>query len=325
MLNGVRPDVLVPDNALAFVKSKRFISFCSRLGVELEPPPAYSPEGNSAIESKWRVWANEAKTANNRNWDLTVFSHCFSQNNKKSKRYAMATAVEIETGKGVADVRALRERVRASRRLIDAKEKVNAPRFNVGDAVDLWVPKRSKMEVGWRSAKVVEVRHPTYQVEDDNGRSYEVSVRRLKKKPDDPFVKLSIGDDSVSGDSSQESVAEEDEEEERSSQVAIEDLEVGDFILYSEGGSIFGGRLTNVYNEAVEFHEAVFKRKAKRIKAVATWVDGDGTVVTTNYKPKNGDRILYKIDRSAVVKKIVLDQGSLLPIGADDNLRLVIT
>ena len=44
LLSGVGPDVLVPDNALAFIKSKVFGDFCKRLDIELEPPPRPTPQ-----------------------------------------------------------------------------------------------------------------------------------------------------------------------------------------------------------------------------------------------------------------------------------------
>ena len=95
--------------------------------------------------------------------------------------------------------------------------------------------------------------------------------------------------------------------------------------MYRDGASVYGGVVSKLYNDAIEFHEVVFQRKGKRVKAVKTWLDGDGVIVVSNYRPKSADPIIYKIDNIAVITKVTLDPSSLLPDSYRDKYPIVIS
>ena len=228
--------------------------------------------------------------------------------------------------------------MRAARRSMDRKKIPNAPVFVENEKVDLWKPTRQKFALSWCAATVCKVAHPTYFVTDIQGNEFKVSVRRLRKVPKDPFGEEDEEDVAVAGDRNDHNSAEEcssdsdsksdgsldlvDELPEDQDQELIDSVRENDFVLYKDGGVVFGGKVVKIYTEAVEFHESVFVKKKKRIKAVSTWIDRDGVVIQTNYRPRNADPIIYKIDKSAIVAKCDLDQGSLLPVGADDSFAL---
>jgi len=333
-LGGSGPDVLTPDNALAFVKSSAFLTFCKHRTIEVEPPPAYSPEGNSAIESVWRGWADEAKTSGNRDWDLTVLEYCYAQNNKKMRAYGGVSAAMLDTGKDVDDVDGLRQKVRSVRRAFDAKvkERADAPVFRIGDEVDLWKPPRSKADVCFFGATVVSVSHPTYVVKDEEGREHRVNVRRLRAIPEDPFEKKSgdaadAANDESSDDDDADGDADAKELHEPPDEKLLQSLAIGDFILYRDGVEVYGGILTGIFSDAgiIEFQECIFVKKGQRVKAERTWLDNEGIVVQSNYRPKGGDPILYKTDLFSVVDKVMLDTGSLLPAAICDAHPIVIS
>lgn len=333
MLNGCGPDELIADNALAFTKSHDYLAFCARRGIETGYAPEYSPQGNSAIEAKWKHWAEEAKTTGSRDWDLTVYDHCWEQNNKGVPAYAGASAVSLETGKGVSDVHALRAEVRRVRRAADALVRPNAPTFDVGERVDLWKPPPTKMAVPFCDGFVIRTKHPTYWVKDAEGRECRASVRRLRKIPPDPF---STEEKKVEGHQDDadlsDDVAElkQDSDDEADDDLSFPDpgmlasLKAGDFILYRDGGMVYGGYLMRLLSDTVEFHEAVFKKKGRRIKAEKTWISRDGVIAQSNYRPKDSEPVVYKVDPVTILRSVVLETGSLLPVN-DELPNVVVT
>ena len=248
-------------------------------------------------------------------------------NNKRMRRYANATAVELDTGKGVENVDALREKVRAARRLTDAKtkEKADAPLFAVGERVDLWKPPMSKHDIAFYGAIVTKAQHPTYWVTDEQKREIEVSVRRLRKIPPDPFAEeeKKDGDASADADADADSKADpdtsdvddkySDDDFDAPDAVMLESLVPEDTILYRDAGKVYAGVVSRVFNDAVEFQELVCIKKGKRLKLVRTWIDNDGVIVQSNYRPSQAESITYKIDKYAVLEKIETENGSLIP------------
>ena len=310
------------------MKSAAFLGFCKNRGIELDPPPAYSPEGNSAIESVWRGWAEEAKTTGSREWDLTILDFCYVQNNKLMRRYGNVSASMIDTGKGVDNVEELRRMVRETRRSLDAKVIPNAPVFVVGEEVDLWKPSTRKTDVCFFGATVVRAEHPTYYVRDEQQREIKVSVRRLRKIPHDPFAEEEEKKDGGSGsDSDDEDSVEDAKYQDPPNEKLLSSIAIGDFVPYRDGHDVYGGLVTNLYAEAeiVEFQEMVFVKKGHRVKAERTWIDADGVVVQSNYRPQRADPILYKTDMYALVDKVTLDTGSLLPAAVCDANPIVIS
>ena len=189
---------------------------------------------------------------------------------------------------------------------------------------------------------MVSVRHPTYDVVDDRDRKFTVSVRRLRKIPGDPFASVEgeeeeVGQhpENVDALEMDEKYNDDDDDSEIESEPEhndwapdkklLESLEEGDFVLYRDGASVYGGIVVKLYNDAIEFHEVVFQKKGKRVKAVKTWLDSDGVIVVSNYRPKSSDPIIYKIDNIAVITKVTLDPSSLLPDSCLDKYPVVIS
>ena len=229
---------------------------------------------------------------------------------------------------------ALRALVRAARRDADAKVRPDAERFVVGERVDFWRPPPTKMAVAFGDAVVARVKHPTYWVTDSNGKEHRSSVRRLRKIPLDPFAPVADDEKKVGGrpppesdESDDDSDNEQDDDHDDLSfpdPAMLASLKPGDFFLYRDGGRVYGGYLMRLLNDAAEFQEAVFKKKGTRIKAEKTWISRDGVVYASNYKPKASEPVVYKVDPVTIMRRIVLDTLSLLPVN-DESPDLVLT
>lgn len=331
MLSGICPDELIADNVKAFVVSKDFHSFLERKDIELIPIPSYSPESNSGIERKWKDFSQAAKTSNDRDWDLSVFEHCFSQNNKAQKAFAGYSAVQIETGIGTEDpLEVIHEKVRAFRRGVDKKndEKRDAPSFVPGEKVDLWRPVANKLQNSWVTAFVknrVNPDGPVYEVVHD-GKILLVNVRRLRKVPLDPFAYPALDLDmdlKYSPSDAEEEVLNSDLEE-------VADVVVpapGDVFIYRDGNNEYFGLLKNITHAYASLQELVLLKKKKgQFKVSKVWVDTDGVICVNNYScGQSSEPVIYKIDPSSIVEIVQLHKHSFVPASVISNHpRLVV-
>jgi hypothetical protein len=205
---------------------------------------------------------------------------------------------------------------------------VNAPEFRVGENVDLWMPNVAKHSQSFVEAKVVRAEHPTYWVGrgDDDDNLVRVSVRRLRKIPEDPFTGQFVapqhGEEPAGEQDVEESFDDSDDHQtehqsdifDPASASLLEQVrEEGTLFLYQDGGRVYAGRSISLEGETMVLQDVVLQKKgALRAKPLRTFVGPDGVLVYANYRPKNSEPVEYRLPSEQVYRIIKLQKGHVL-------------
>ena len=153
---------------------------------------------------------------------------------------------------------------------------------------------------------------------DDGVLHARICVRKLRRIPNDPFASDYDypSDGIIPEEEVGEQCADSETEEQRADSETVEVRE-GDVALYSDGGSNWIGLVCKCFTSSLEIHDCIVKTKSNRLKVLKMWTD----LTESNYRPKNSEPVIYRIDNRAV-RRIVSLEKNFLP--ADDDLNVVV-
>jgi len=241
-------------------------------------------------------------------------------NRQKSRAYDNYSAVELTTGFGLDEpVEVVRERVLAKRVEELKSRPANFHQFAVGELADFAITKARKRDFGFVLAKVLSVRAGGTKLRILTSDNIEklCHVRQLRKLPMAPSWWKDPLEEKLAPGSLVNRIVDERNFDPRLHTVLDtewspdkQDLkyEVGDFVAYVDGGSVFIGRVTELFTDAVSLQDCHIRKrmmgrgrkKVRRLEVKPIFFAPDGTRATK----KSKSIVAYRVMKRQVLEVV---------------------